>query len=277
MQIRENSQRNSGVSNEKTNKICSVVLICLSLSDNDLVVTKTEINMLIVFANQKGGVGKSTLALLFSDYLGMAGYRCRVLDCDKQQSIVEKYLLDLTFEGIHYDTEKIQNDDCPVPVNPNSLFRIERLPFDVLSGAIRGWLDNGEDSFTDSENDFNIFDMPGQLDIEQMEPIFRLADAIITPTSFSDFDNSSTLTFTNALRGMNLRAKRFVVPNAIMTSANYSSRSDIEQQLLGMGCHITPDVARTVNLSRNLSTMFINPYVLAVVENAFAYIIKKLK
>ena len=150
MQIRENSQRNSGVSNEKTNKICSVVLICLSLSDNDLVVTKTEINMLIVFANQKGGVGKSTLALLFSDYLGMAGYRCRVLDCDKQQSIFEKYLLDLTFEGIHYDTEKIQNDDCPVPVNPNSLFRIERLPFDVLSGAIRGWLDNGEDSFTDS-------------------------------------------------------------------------------------------------------------------------------
>lgn len=62
--------------------------------------------MLIVFANQKGGVGKSTLALLFSDYLGMAGYRCRVLDCDKQQSIFEKYLLDLTFEGIHYDTEK---------------------------------------------------------------------------------------------------------------------------------------------------------------------------
>ena len=56
--------------------------------------------MLIVFANQKGGVGKSTLALLFSDYLGMAGYRCRVLDCDKQQSIFEKYLLDLTFEGI---------------------------------------------------------------------------------------------------------------------------------------------------------------------------------
>ena len=88
-------------------------------------------------ANQKGGVGKSTWVLLFSDYLGMAGYRCRVLDCDKQQSIFEKYLLDLTFEGIHYDTEKIQNDDCPVPVNPNSLFRIERLPFDVLSGAIR--------------------------------------------------------------------------------------------------------------------------------------------
>ena len=69
----------------------------------DVIAKKATI---IAVTNQKGGVGKSTLALLFSDYLGMAGYRCRVLDCDKQQSIFEKYLLDLTFEGIHYDTEK---------------------------------------------------------------------------------------------------------------------------------------------------------------------------
>lgn len=232
--------------------------------------------MFVVFANQKGGVGKSTLALLFSDYLGRAGYRCRVLDCDKLQSIFDQYLLDLTREGIPFDKSKVGDSDFVVPYNPHSLFRIERLPFDVLSQAIRGWLSDGETSFSDPENDFNVLDLPGQLNTEEMEPIFRLADAIVTPSSFTDFDDNSTLAFTSAIRGMKLRARLFVVPNAITASANYVQRHETELRLLSDGFNITPDVARTVNLSRNLSTMYINPVVLGVVENAFTYIIKKL-
>lgn len=232
--------------------------------------------MLVVFANQKGGVGKSTMALLFSDYLGKLGFRCRVLDCDRQQSIFEKYLLDLTYEGIQFDNARINDDDFVIPFNPNSLFKIERLPFDVLSEAIRGWLAEGETSFSDPENDVNVFDMPGQLDIDQMEPIFRLADAIVTPSSFTDFDDSSSLTFARAIRDMNLRAKLFIIPNGITASANYPNRRETERQLISYGYHITPDVARTVNLNRNLSTMYINPVVQGFVENAFCYIIKKL-
>ncbi len=232
--------------------------------------------MLVVFANQKGGVGKSTMAMLFSDYLGKRLARCRVLDCDKQQTIYKQYLLDLTYEGIYFDVNHVNDYEYAVPNNPNSLFKIERLPFDWLSDAIRSLLAEGETTFSDPDNDFNVFDMPGQLNIEQMEPIFRLADAIITPSSFSDFDNSSTLTFAKVIHDMNLRAKRFIIPNMITTSANYPNRYEVERDLLGMGFQITPDVARTINLSRNLSTMYINPVVQGVVENAFEYIITKL-
>lgn len=233
--------------------------------------------MLVVFANQKGGVGKSTLALLFSDYLGLAGYRCRVLDCDRQQSIYKQYLFDLTCEGIYFDHNKVNDDDFSLPYNPNSLFHIERLPFDVLSGAIRSLLEDGDGIFLDDENDFNIFDMPGQLDYEQMKPIFQIADAIITPTAFTDLDDSSTVDFVRALSQMDLRAAKFIVPNAISVSANYPRRKDVEKQLLGMGFNITPDIARTVNMARNINTMYVNPVVLGVVETAFEYIIKKFK
>lgn len=214
--------------------------------------------------------------MLFSDFLGAAGKRVRVLDCDKQESIYRKYLEDLTCEGIPFDASRIQDPDFVIPYNPNSLFNIERLEFNMLSDAIQGLLAQGVTTFSDEENDVNVFDMPGQLNIEQMEPIFRLADAIITPSNFGDFDDASTLTFAEAIDSMRLRAKKFIIPNNINASANYSNRKQIEQKLLSLGYSITPEVTRTVNLQRNLSTMFINPVVYAVVESAFIYVINKL-
>ena len=46
--------------------------------------------MVIVFGNQKGGVGKTTLCTLFANYLASIGKRTLVIDCDNQQTISEK-------------------------------------------------------------------------------------------------------------------------------------------------------------------------------------------
>lgn len=43
---------------------------------------------IIVFANQKGGVGKSTLCILFADYLAEKRQAVAVIDADLQQTIV---------------------------------------------------------------------------------------------------------------------------------------------------------------------------------------------
>lgn len=47
-------------------------------------------NKIITFANQKGGVGKSTLCTLFANYLGAKGSDVLVLDGDQQRSICHR-------------------------------------------------------------------------------------------------------------------------------------------------------------------------------------------
>ena len=52
-------------------------------------------NITITWANEKGGVGKTTLCTLFANYLSEKhqGEVC-VLDCDRQHSIVDKRKFD---------------------------------------------------------------------------------------------------------------------------------------------------------------------------------------
>src|SRR5690606_1425642 len=52
---------------------------------------KPAFTMIILFANQKGGVGKSTLAVLFSNYLSLAKNKAvTVYDMDFQRSLYNK-------------------------------------------------------------------------------------------------------------------------------------------------------------------------------------------
>ncbi len=60
------------------------------------VLVRAESNMgehmpVIVFANQKGGAGKSTSCLLLATSLAEAGYKTVVLDCDPNRPIAEMY------------------------------------------------------------------------------------------------------------------------------------------------------------------------------------------
>lgn len=45
--------------------------------------------VIVTFANQKGGVGKTTLCVTFANYLVTMGVRVVVVDCDFQHSIVK--------------------------------------------------------------------------------------------------------------------------------------------------------------------------------------------
>ena len=47
-------------------------------------------NIMITFANQKGGVGKTTLCTMFADYLAAKGESVLVVDFDRQQTIYSK-------------------------------------------------------------------------------------------------------------------------------------------------------------------------------------------
>ena len=45
-------------------------------------------NRKVVFANQKGGVGKSTLCILFANYLAAKGKSVCIIDTDLQKTIL---------------------------------------------------------------------------------------------------------------------------------------------------------------------------------------------
>ena len=83
--------------------------------------------MVITFANQKGGVGKTTLCMLFANYLVKRGINVLVVDIDLQKSIVSQRKSDraafndqeeeYNVEGVDIDTQEEANVLLPVFVN----------------------------------------------------------------------------------------------------------------------------------------------------------------
>ena len=52
-------------------------------------------NKIIVFANQKGGVGKTTICTLFANYLAQKNKDVLVIDADLQKSIFTQREMDV--------------------------------------------------------------------------------------------------------------------------------------------------------------------------------------
>ncbi len=63
-------------------------LTYLSVNQNRLRNYDTD-SYYVTFANQKGGVGKTTLCVIFANYLVTNGVRVVVIDCDFQYSIMK--------------------------------------------------------------------------------------------------------------------------------------------------------------------------------------------
>ena len=71
-------------------------------------------NIKVVFANQKGGVGKSTLCMLFANYLSWKGKPVCIIDTDLQKTILMQRQKDVQI----YDEEEpysVQSFDVSAP------------------------------------------------------------------------------------------------------------------------------------------------------------------
>jgi len=95
-----------------------------------------------MFANQKGGVGKSTCTMLVANTLSQAPFKHSVfvVDSDKQRSIVKKRMNDLQA----YD---------------------EASPYQVQQMTIKDFLSKDTGIYKlDNEYDYILIDVPGKLD-----------------------------------------------------------------------------------------------------------------
>ena len=121
-------------------------------------------NIMITFANQKGGVGKTTLCTMFADYLAAKGESVLVVDFDRQQTIYSKR---------KEDVEKYRGVRLPYTVQP----------FDIKdTNNVREFLT----SLREGYKGIVLMDTPGNLSQQGLVPIFALRDLCKTlPHSLS--------------------------------------------------------------------------------------------
>lgn len=170
--------------------------------------------MVIVFGNQKGGAGKSTLAILFANYLTLIKKRkLIVLDMDYQKTLLARYEEDKALENPElYEVIEVELENFP------SIHRILK-----------------------EDKSLNIFiDLPGKIDDENLLPVIQAADVFIIPFSYDKSTYQSTALFTLIVKELNPAAKKIFIPNRIKGTARYSLAGAINRDLEQYGMITIP-------------------------------------
>ena len=186
--------------------------------------------MIIAFANQKGGVGKTTNCIMLANYLAEKGAEVLVLDLDIQQSAVRKRESDL----VTYSNEPKYD------INP----RLEEA-------AGSGWKKNIallKNFKKKAINEVLLVDLPGQINDPGMIEILQLVDAIFVPFTYEEMVIRSTVETCEMFRLFGIDAKVFMVPSRIKKSVKYD-RSVVEPILKKYGS-VTRDLPERVAFER---------------------------
>ena len=164
--------------------------------------------MIITFATQKGGTGKTTLAIAFANYLsGISERKLNVFDFDFQKSFYHKWREDEILDIPKlYEVEIIGDNDTQA--------------FPDLETII-GLRDN---------EDINLFDLAGTLDVKYSD-LLIYSNFIIIPFEYSDVSVKSTLVFVNVLGQIESQADRIFIRSKYDKSFKYLNQEGMDAEL----------------------------------------------
>lgn len=147
--------------------------------------------VLVTFANQKGGVGKTTLCITFANFLYSKGVRVIVVDCDFQHSIVKCRKSDLQ----EYGEEMVPYDVIPAGnlTENQTAEMIEKL-------------------CNDPSIDVVLIDSAGTLNARGLVSLLINTNIIITPFHYDVVSSPSTLAFLIFVEKLKLRTKGMMNP-----------------------------------------------------------------
>lgn len=218
-------------------------------------------NRKVVFANQKGGVGKSTLCILFANYLAWKKQDVCVIDTDLQKTIKMQRKKDIELYPELEEPYEVQDFDVQDPELMQQLM----------------------ESASQTEG-FVLFDSPGNVSEDGLVPMFTNADYIVCPYEYEEKALDSTGTFVQVVQALRqatpeMTAKMFFVPNRIDVRIGTADelrmwkQTDAIFKQLGS---VTPRVTARASLKR-INTMEITPSQREAVKGAFDFMVRRMK
>lgn len=220
-------------------------------------------NLLMVWANQKGGAGKSTLCIAFADlWVKMTGRDVVVIDADPQRTLYKVHMKDI--------------EENP-GIDP--LYHV--YPFGDIDDADKtvGMMNKAR-----LQNCDIIFDAPGNLSSNGIAPLLMKADCIFCPTGYDNKTSMSTIDFSNFITasakelGLSHPPRIFYIINRFIkswgTKKELEARKTYDEYLSALGL-LTPRVPSCAKLQRT-STFYITPKQEEAVKPCFSFIIKQI-
>ncbi len=203
--------------------------------------------MNIVIGNQKGGVGKTTHAILLSNYLVLEKKQeLLILDLDFQRSIKTKWEKDLEL----FDNEP--------------LYEVLQLDLTEISSIFVN-LGNVDGNI--------IFDLPGKIDDDNLVTVYQKADLVLCPFSYDKLTFESTLVFAQVVRHLNEKVPIVFLPNRLKKSVNYRIKVQVNQLLSQFG-KIAPEVSDRIAIQR-LDCFSISEEANQAIKSAYDFIISE--
>lgn len=168
--------------------------------------------MIITFANQKGGVGKTTLAIAFANYLSLfTDKKVNVIDFDFQRSFYRQWLEDKELPGNHlYEVEKISEENIHLTQNEKVLSQLKA-----------------------SEEIF-LFDTAGNIQNNYTQ-VLQYSDVVIIPFEYSNVTMMSTVLFLNLLQLIKVNSKLFFIKSNMRKDDNYELKSVMDAEFGKLG------------------------------------------
>ncbi|MBT34138.1 MAG: hypothetical protein CMO01_31125 [Thalassobius sp.] len=179
--------------------------------------------MKIVVANQKGGAGKTTHCILFSNYLSLEkGKSILVIDMDFQSTIKSTWDEDRDL----FDNESLYEVvDVDLANSTDVMNKLKDVDIPV------------------------VIDLPGKMDDDNLVPVIEQADLIITPFSYDKKTFRATHVFAQVVKHLNPKVPVVFLPNRLKAGVNYITKEQSNRELRVFG-DIAPEISDRVAFQR---------------------------
>ena len=207
-------------------------------------------NLIISFCGQKGGCGKTSIAIMFATYCVEQGLPVFVIDADTQLSLRKN----------RFDDLGLKNIDVPWQVWPlrldesiqEHMTKIKKIPGLVL------------------------IDCPGSVDNNNLKYVYNASDILIMPFRYDRMNVRETATFADIVKKIS-KGKRIFLPNMVTQydGKRTELKAAIEQATSTLGKYglILPGIADSLDV-RVSNTLGMNYKQRRVVRESFDAIIE---